>query len=417
MPALPATDQGIRALRLEREVNRKGLAADTPQLEYRDPKTPGLSLLLGRRSKSWSLTYEGPTGRRRTTLGRYPELSLADARREAEAKRVAARGGTDHQQLKRDHRAARTVEEVALEYLEKAARQHATHRTYSWVVRNDVIPAIGKMKIVDVRRRDLTRVIDRPLSAGKRYMANRVFHTLQGLFKWAKSRGEIEDNPTDGMVAPAKEKARDRTLTDDELAQLWAALPTVSFQVQAAIKLLVLTGQRLNEVVGAKWSEVDVEQALWTLPADAAGRSKKRKAAHLVPLSPPVLAILAELRKLNGDGATVFKSKGEGAGIVAPTRSMLSVPKMALDRALPEMPRWRIHDLRRTCRTGMGKLGVPQHVAELVIGHTLPGIIAVYDRYSYLAEKRDALNRWAVHVLQAVGEVPTMSAQVVPLRA
>jgi integrase len=416
MPAMPSTDQGIRALRLDREVARWGLAADTAQLEYRDPKTPGLSLLVGRRSKSWSLTYEGPTGRRRTTLGRYPELSLADARQEAEAKRVAARGGTDHQQVKRDHRAARTVEEVALEYLEKAASQHATHRTYSWVVRNDVIPAIGKMKIVDVRRRDLTRVVDRPLSAGKGYMANRVLHTLQGLFKWAKSRGEIEDNPTDGMVAPAKEKARDRTLSDDELKQLWSVLPEVSPQVQAALKLLFLTGQRLNEVVGARWSEIDFDQALWTLPADAAGRSKKRKAAHLVPLSPPVLAILAELRKANG-GATVFRSKGKGAGTVAPTRSMLSVPKIALDRALSDMPRWRIHDLRRTCRTGMGKLGVPQHVAELVIGHTLPGIIAVYDRYSYLAEKRDALNRWAAHVLQAVGEAPTTSAEVVALRA
>ena len=126
MPALPATDQGIRALRLDREVARQGLAADTAQLEYRDPKTPGLSLLLGRRSKSWSLTYDGLAGRRRTTLGRYPELSLADARQAAEAKRVAARAGVDHQQLKRDYRAARTVEEVALEYLEKAASQHAT---------------------------------------------------------------------------------------------------------------------------------------------------------------------------------------------------------------------------------------------------------------------------------------------------
>jgi hypothetical protein len=81
------------------------------------------------------------------------------------------------------------------------------------------------------------------------------------------------------------------------------------------------------------------------------------------------------------------------------------------------MARWRFHDLRRTCRTGMGALGVPQHVAELVIGHTLPGIVAVYDRHSYLAEKSDALNRWAAHVLQAVGEAPMASAEIVALRA
>jgi hypothetical protein len=90
---------------------------------------------------------------------------------------------------------------------------------------------------------------------------------------------------------------------------------------------------------------------------------------------------------------------------------------MHLDRALPELAHWRTHDLRRTCRTGMGRLGVPQHVAELVIGHTLPGIIAVYDRYSYLAEKRDALNRWASHVLQVVGDAPANEAEVIALRA
>jgi len=113
----------------------------------------------------------------------------------------------------------------------------------------------------------------------------------------------------------------------------------------------------------------------------------------------------------------VFSSKGKGAGTVAPTRSMISVPKMHLDHVLPELAHWRTHDLRRTCRTGMGMLGVQQHVAELVIGHTLPGIIAVYDRYSYLAEKRDALNRWATHVLRVVGETPAAGAEVVALRA
>jgi len=296
MPALPATDTQIRRLRLDEELARLGLPADAPQVEYRDAKTPGLSLIVGRRSKTWSLTYATAAARRRrTTLGRYPDVSLADARREAEAKRVAARGGVDHQQTKRDYQAARTVAEVAEEYLEKAARQHATYRNYEWVIRHDVIPELGAMKTVDVRRRDIARVIDRPLGDGKPYMANRVLHTLQGLFKWAQSRGEIDDNPCDGVRAPAKEKARDRALNDDELKRLWGALPAVSFQVQSAIKLLILTGQRLNEVIGAKWSEIDFEQALWTLPADAPGRSKKRKAAHLVPLSPAALAILAEL--------------------------------------------------------------------------------------------------------------------------
>jgi hypothetical protein len=96
---------------------------------------------------------------------------------------------------------------------------------------------------------------------------------------------------------------------------------------------------------------------------------------------------------------------------------MIAVPKMALDKALPKVAHWRLHDLRRTCRTGMGMLGVPQHVAELVIGHSLPGIVGVYDRHSYLAEQRDALNRWANHVLKVVGETSVSGGDIVALRA
>jgi integrase len=414
---LPATDQEIRKLRLDTELIRWGIHPDATQIEYRDPKTPGLSLIVGTRAKTWSLTYATAAGRRRITLGRYPAVSLADARRSAEAKRVAARDGADHQQAKRDYNAARTVAAVAQDYLDKEVRLHSAFRNYAWVVRNDVIPTIGTMKMVDVRRRDIIRVVDRALGQGKLYMANRVLRTLQGLFKFAQSRGEIDENPTIG-IRTQKERARDRALTDEELKQIWPALPALGFQPCAAIRLLLLTGQRENEVIGAKWSEIDFDRALWTLPAHEPGRSKKRKAAHLVPLSPAALAIFAELREKNASLPTVFRAKAKGADgtAKAPTRSMISVPKVALDKALPAVAHWRIHDLRRTCRTGIGMLGVPQHVAELAIGHALPGIVGVYDRHSYLAEKRDALHRWAEHVPRVVGEASAPGADIIALR-
>jgi integrase len=389
------------------------------QVEYRDPKTPGLSLIVGKRAKTWSLTYATSTGRRRTTLGRYPGISLADARREAEAKRVAARQGVDHQKEKRDYKAARTVAEIAEEYLEKAASQHSTYRCYRAVVRNDLIPILGSMKMVDVRRADINRVIDRSLGEGKLYMANRVYRTLQVLFKWAVSRGEIDHNPCLGVRPPAKDRARDRALTDDELKRIWQeGLPKLSFQGASAIKILLLTGQRLQEVVGAKWPEIDFDRAVWTLPTNEPGRSKKRKSAHLVPLSDPVLSILAALNEHNGSLPTIFRPRARRKHApVTPTRNLVSGSKAQLDAALADLKPWRTHDLRRTCRTGMGMLGVPVHVAELVLGHALSGIVATYDRHSYLAEKRDALNRWAAHVLQVVGETPQPSAEVVTLRA
>src|ERR1700704_2152886 len=139
MPALPATDQGIRRLQLAAETRRLRLPEDSLQIEYRDTKTPGLALIVGKRAKTWSLTYTAPTGRRRITIGRYPDVSLADARQEAEAKRVASRRGVDHQAEKREYSAARTVAAIAEEYLEKAARQLSTYRLYKGVIRNDLI--------------------------------------------------------------------------------------------------------------------------------------------------------------------------------------------------------------------------------------------------------------------------------------
>jgi integrase len=420
LPTLPSTDVAIRKLRLPAETSRLGLPETTAQIEYRDAKGAGLSLILGKVSKTWSLMYAAPTGRRRVTLGQYPGLSLADARRKAETKRVAARdAGVDHQEAKRQYRAARPVAEIGEDYLEKAAKQLSTYRMYKWVLRNDVFPVIGKMKMVDVRRTHLNSIIDRPLGQGKFAMANQVFNRTRSFFKWAVDRGELEaaDNPFNGMRRPAKEGTRHRILTDSEVRRVWASLRVVSAQAAAAIKLLLLTGQRLNEVVGAKWDEVDFIQANWTLPADEAGRSKKRKAPHIVPLPPAALAIFREMHERNADLTTVFRAKGKRGQQVAPTRNLVSGAKMQLDSALPDLAAWRPHDLRRTCRSGMGMLGVPQHVAELVIGHALTGVVAVYDRYSYLAEKRDALTRWEAHVLRVVGEAPTVSAEIVALRA
>jgi integrase len=417
LPALPSTDLAIRKLRLAAEIERLGLSANASQIEYRDAKTPGLSLILGKRAKTWSLTYAAPAGRRRVAIGCYPQVPLADARREAEAKRVAARGGADHQAAKRQHRAARTVGEIGEEYLEREAKQFATYRMYKGVMRRRVFPAIGKMKLVDVRRPDLNPIIDSPLDLGKFAMANRVFSTLTGFFQWAVARGELTEDPCTGMKRPAKERARERILSDGEIKRVWCALPVVSVQATAAIKLLLLTGQRLNEVVGAKWSEIDFERAVWTLPANEPGRSKKRKAPHLVPLPPAALAIFHDMHARNSALATVFRAKGKKGQPVPPTRNLVSGAKAQLDAVLPDLAPWRTHDLRRTCRTGMGMLGVPVHVAELVIGHALTGIVAIYDRYTYLAEKRSALTRWEAHVLQTVGEATTATAEIVALRA
>jgi integrase len=150
------------------------------------------------------------------------------------------------------------------------------------VIERDLKPSIGFMKVVDVSRRHIHEVLNRPLERGSDTMANRTLEITRKLFSWAVEQGHIDANPAEGIKKPTREKARSRTLSDDELKAVWAGLDKLSEQSRAALKLLILTGQRLMEVVGASWSEVDLDRAVWTLPTHEPGRSKMREVPHLV---------------------------------------------------------------------------------------------------------------------------------------
>jgi integrase len=264
---------------------------------------------------------------------------------------------------------------------------------------------IGNMKLVDVRRVHVHAVLDPIVERGAGVMANHTLKATRMLFAWSVDRGLLETNPAAGIRKPTEETPRARVLSDNEVKTLWQALPQVSEQGRAALKLLLLTGQREMEVVGAKWSEIDFDKRIWSLPVAERGRSKARNGVYVVPLSEPVVQVLLALRERNGHGETVFAGIRRINGAPpAPTRKIVSWAKQRLDEKCPTLKDWRIHDLRRTVRTGLSALQVEPHVAELVIGHAIRGIAAVYDRYSYLAEKRDALDRWAAHVMQLVGE-------------
>jgi integrase len=274
MPALPQIDAQIKKL---------STVGDAIQTEYRDKSSPGLSLIVGKRRKSWSLTYTTIEGRRRRVcLGLYPEVSLANARRKAEDTRTSVRQSADPQAAKRAYKASKTVGEVADDYLRLYAVRKVTSDFDRYVIERDLKPSIGFMKVVDVSRRHIHEVLNRPLERGSDTMANRTLEITRKLFSWAVEQGHIDANPAEGIKKPTREKARSRTLSDDELKAVWAGLDKLSEQSRAALKLLILTGQRLMEVVGASWSEVDLDRAVWTLPTHEPGRSKMREVPHLV---------------------------------------------------------------------------------------------------------------------------------------
>ena len=199
-----------------------------------------------------------------------------------------------------------------------------------------------------------------------------------------------------GVKAPAGEESRDRVLEPDELAALWRACDSLGWPFGPLVQLLIVTGQRIGEVGTMRWEHLDLDRSEWRLPAAAV----KTKRAHVVPLSPLALEIIASLPRL-GDGY-VFPARKAGSHNPV---SGFSKTKRKLD-ALSGVASWRYHDLRRTLATGMQRLGVRLEVTEAVLNHvsgSRAGIVGVYQRHEYGPEKRAALDAWAREVERIIG--------------
>jgi integrase len=199
----------------------------------------------------------------------------------------------------------------------------------------------------------------------------------------------------------------------NELRLMWNAADAMGYPYGPLFRLLALTGQRKSEVAEARWSEFDLKVKLWTIPAER----MKADAAHAVPLSDDVIALLKSLPRFHhGDHlfSTTFGKKAVNGFSKAKGRvdELMLVEARALakchgdDPAKVKLDEWRIHDIRRTMRTGLSALPVSDMVRELVIGHTRAGLHKVYDQYAYLDEKRQALELWAARLRSIVTPPP-----------
>jgi integrase len=229
---------------------------------------------------------------------------------------------------------------------------------------------------------------------------------LSRLYSWALGTHEfgLRTSPTE-RLRPAdligKKVTRNRTLSDDELRRFWAATERLGHPYGDVFRMMLLTGQREREVAEAMWSEIDLDQKLWTIPA----ARMKSDVAHLVPLAPAVVTLLEGLPRWGG-GNFVFSTSGGHKAVHGFSKS-----KSRLDRAIAELagsaiPPWVLHDLRRTARTHFSALPVDDRVREAVIAHARPGLHKTYDLYAYAAEKRLCLELWAQRLAAIVAPKP-----------
>jgi integrase len=258
------------------------------------------------------------------------------------------------------------------------------------------------LALVEIDRRRIAELLASIEENSGPVARNRTRTSLSAMFKWLDAEGRVAEgtNPAAGTAKADEAPSRERVLSQSELAEVWAALG--EDHASDIIRLLLLTGQRRDEITKLRWSEIDFDRALLTLPP----ARTKNKRQHEVPLAPQALAIL---RHWANSGAGARANDGQVFDRVG-----WDLRKKKLDAAIlakrgakaKPMAHWQLHDLRRTCATGMGELAVLPHVIECVCNHLSgfrAGVAGTYNRNTYAAEMRAALCAWADHIDGIVG--------------
>lgn len=364
------------------------------------------------RIPTWRFRYRFDGKARVMSLGSYGDVSLTNAR--DEVKKLAARVSLGYdvagekQQRKGEASAkieaeknAYTVAELADEYFERMIAGRWKHPN---IVRSriekDIKPAIGNLKVEDVKPRHIDDILKTVIKRGAPSISNDVLRWLKRIFNYAVKRHAIEYNPAaafDPGDAGGKEKSRERWLAGAELVKLFAAMREANgFSVEngLTIKLLLLLAVRKSELIAARWSEFDLEKAVWYLPAE---RTKTGSAID-IPLPDVAVDWLRELERLSCGSKWVLPArKMQDRMLPHIAESTLSV---ALAKIKHGLDRFTIHDLRRTARTHLEALGVAPHIAERCLNHKIKGVEGIYNRHDYFEERKAALNAWAALLVQ-----------------
>ncbi len=327
---------------------------------------------------------------RKYTIGPYGRVTLHQAQVAAQKVFTAKLEGRDPAGERREAKrkvVADRVDDLLEAYIAQHVSQRRSGGEISRLLRREIGKSWGSRSIHEITKRDVVEVITAIEQRGAPIAANKTLKTLKTFLRWCVGRAVLDQSPAEGVPLPAKEISRDRVLVDDELARVIIAAREMGGPYGGIVELLALTAQRREEVTRASSEELDIKERIWTLPKS---RTKNGK-PHIVHLSNEAIVILNRATKI---GPFVFSLDG------AKPFQEFSRAKCELDER-SGVKDWRLHDLRRTCVSGMARLGIPPHVADKILNHqagTISGVAAVYQRHDFLAERKDALERRGAHV-------------------
>jgi integrase len=383
MPKLKLTKNAIDAL-----------PTPTKEIVYWDAGCPGFGVKITSKGRKVFIVLYRTAGAgsrlRKFTIGPYGRVTLHQARSTALkifAARMEGRDPATEKQRARRRLVADRVDEVVELFITEHVSKNRSGREISRLLRREIVSRWGNRSVHEIDRRQVIELVSGVAARGTPVAANKLLKVVKGFFTWCVGKAILDISPAKDVPAPGREKARDRVLSDDELTRVMWAARQIDGPYGDIVEFLALTGQRREEVAQLTWDEIDFVNQIWTIPSS---RTKTGK-SHIVHLSNESIAVLLRRSRL---GAFVFSISGK-----KPFQSFSSA-KRELDE-ISGVADWRLHDLRRTCVSGMARLGVPPHVADKILNHqggTISGVAAVYQRHEFLAERKHALERWGTHI-------------------
>lgn len=381
MPKARLTDITVRNLK----------APETGQITYWAEEPSGFGVRVSQGGAKTFILIHG-RNRQRVTIGRYPTISLAQAR--TEAKRLLA-----EVTLGKSLARSLTFEEAVAKFLEgaKARNKPRTVRDYDRLLNRHFVPRFRKEQINQISSREIVKRLDSLSDTPSEQQ--HALSAIRAFFNFAVRQHMITQSPCAAMRPLTRATTRERVLEDWELAHVWQAASATGYPFGPIVQLLILTGQRRGEIAALKWKWIDRKERTINLPANLT----KNRRQHVFPFADQTEAVIASLPVL---GEYLFPAQVETArGKPTTTFNGWGKCKARLDRLIAQanegrvLAPWTLHDLRRTFTTNLAALGTPPHVTEKLINHasgTISGVAAVYNRFQYMDEMRAALAKWDV---------------------
>lgn len=376
--------------------------------KYQIRETTGFALRVSPKGlKSFLFVYESGGNRKELNLGNYPSIGIADARIKYNNAHDLWGTGVDPKiallpistDLLPEPEVVLTVDELLGQYIQYSSSLHGAKyvATKKGAFENHLSPLIGNLPITDVKRKHLLQALNKLQEQKvKRGGIRNAYKAASAMFNYALIHELIESSPCFSLpkaIPSLNTEARTRTLSVDEIKKLWGMIDSVGARAvtKNSLKLILVTAQRPGEVCGMEWEEIEMgDEWWWTIPPEKNMKGKRHHRVYLTSLA-------KELMGAPGTGCVFPSPKTNDSPSLDPNTLQ------QLARRLKLSSRWTPHDLRRTARTGLARLKVPERQAEAVINHAKQGMVKIYDQYEYDDEKRDALLKWEAEVKRIVG--------------